>query len=104
MDLPQEFTGIGTIHCGDGSALRGERHYSITLVPWYEPTRPLAIGSWIELHGEEPLELENQQLSVRLDTNRWLTFRIVNVSETPPHHYTFIAQGWPSSRSARSVA
>jgi hypothetical protein len=104
MDLLQEFTGVGTVHRADGSALPGERHYSITLAPWYEPARPLAIGSWVELHGEEPLELENQQLSVQLTDSRWLTFRVVNVSETPPHLHTFIAQGWPSARATRSAA
>ena len=73
--------------------------YSFTLVPWYEPARPLAIGSWVELHGREALDLENEQLTVQLNDGRWLTFRLIDVSETPPHHHTLVAQQWPVSRA-----
>jgi hypothetical protein len=104
MEPLQQFTGVSAVYRADGSVLPGDRHYSITLVPWYEPSRPLAIGSWVELQGEEPLELDNQVLSVQLSDRQWLTFRIIDVSETPPHHHTFIAQGWPSPRAARSAA
>jgi hypothetical protein len=96
MDQLQQFTGVGTVRRSDGSALSGERRYSITLVPWYEPERPLAIGSWVELHDQEALELENEELTVQLNDGRWFTFRVIHVSETAPHHHVFIAQAWPT--------
>jgi hypothetical protein len=99
MDQLQDFTGVGTVRRADGSALSGERRYSITLVPWYEPGRPLAIGSWVELYDQEPLELENEELTVQLSDGRWLTFRIIHVSETPPHLHVFMAQAWPTQRA-----
>jgi hypothetical protein len=99
MDRLQQFTGVGTVYRSDGSALPGERHYSITLVPWYEPGRPLAISSWVELHDREPLELENEQLTIQLSDARWITFRVIHVSETAPYHHTFIAEHWPSQRA-----
>ena len=30
------------------------------------PSRPLAIGSWVEFHGREPLEVENEPLTIQL--------------------------------------
>ncbi len=96
MDGLQEFSGVATVHRPDGSALPGERRYSITLVPWYDPARPLAIGSWVELRDREPLELENQELAIQIEDGRWLTFRVTDVSETPPHRHTLIAEEWPS--------
>src|SRR3954471_10223051 len=104
MEPRQEFAGVGTVYRANGTVLPGERRYSITLATWYEPARPLAIGSWVELHGEEPLELEKQQLSLQLNDSQWLTFRIIDVSETPPHRHTFIVQGWPSARAGTSSA
>jgi hypothetical protein len=96
MERPQELTGTGTLYRSDGTPLPGERRYSITLVPWYEPDRPLAVSSWVELRGREPLDLENEQLTIRLSDERQLAFRVTDVSETPPHRHTFIAQHWPS--------
>lgn len=95
----EHLSGVGAVYRDDGSPLQGARRYSFTLVPWYEPTRPLAIGSWVELHGREPLDLENQPLTVQLSDGRWLTFRIIDVSETPPHHHTVVAQQWPVLRA-----
>jgi hypothetical protein len=99
MDQLQQFTGVATVYRPDGSALPGERRYSITLVPWYESARPLAISSWVELHHREPLELENEHLTIQLTDGRWVTFRVTDVSETPPHHHTFVAQHWPAHRA-----
>ena len=60
--------------------------------------RPVfAIGSWVELRGEEPLELENEQLSLPLQDGRWCRFAVTHVSETPPHQYTFVAAAWPQA-------
>jgi hypothetical protein len=99
MDRLQQFTGVGTVYRADGSALSGERQYSITLVPWYESGPPLAISSWVELHEREPLELENEHLTIQLSDDRWVIFRVTDVSETPPHHHTFVAQRWPTQRA-----
>lgn len=99
MDQPEQFSGVGAVYRYDGSPLPGPRRYSFTLVPWYEPARPLAIGSWVELHGREPLDLENEQLTIQLSDARWLTFRLIDVSETPPHHHTVVAQQWPVLRA-----
>jgi hypothetical protein len=96
VDDVQEFSAAGTVYRSDGSSLPGERRYSIMLVPWYEKERPLAIGSFVELRNREPLELENEELSVELSDGRWFTFRVIDVSETPPHHHTLVAQQWPS--------
>jgi hypothetical protein len=104
MDQVQQFTGLGTIYRSDGSTLPGERRYSVTLVPSYQPARPLAIGSSLELHDHEPLDLENEPLTVELADGRWFTFRIINVSETPPHPHTLIAQDWPSEQAAPRTA
>ena len=98
MDGPQQFTGVAIVYRSDGSALPGEWHYSITLVPRYEPQRPLAIGSWVELRDREPLEPENQPLTIELSDRRRFSFRVTDVSETPPHRHTFIAQQWPEKR------
>ena len=95
MDGMQEFTGAATVYRCDGTPLRGKRRYAITLVPWYEPQRPLAIGSFVELRGREPLALENEELSVQLADGRWFTFRVIHVSETAPHPHTLVAQQWP---------
>ncbi len=95
----QEFRGVGIVYRSDGSPLPGERRYSITLVPWFEPARPLAIGSWVELRGREPLDLENQELGIQLSDGWWFTFRITDVSEVPPHHHTFMAQHWPTQQA-----
>ena len=95
MDQLQEFSGVGTVYRADDSALPGERQYAITLVPWYEAERPLAIGSWVELRDQEALELENAPLRLRLHDGRWCRFTVTDVSETPPHQYTFVAQAWP---------
>ena len=43
---------------------------------WYEPSRPLAISSWVEFHDREPLEIENEPLTLQLSDGRWFTFRI----------------------------
>jgi hypothetical protein len=102
MDALQQFTGTGAVYRPDGSALPEPRRYSITLVPWYDPARPLAIGSWVELRGREPLELENEPLTLQLGDGLWFTFRVVDVSEIEPHHHTFLAQAWPSHRAAAS--
>jgi hypothetical protein len=96
MDRVQQFTGAGTVYRSDGSTLPEERQYSVTLVPWYEEGRPLAIGSWLELRDREPLELENEQLTIQLSDGRWFTFRLIHVSESAPHHHTFMAQAWPA--------
>jgi hypothetical protein len=96
MDGPQEFSGVGSVFRPDGAVLPGERRYSITLVPWYAPERPLAIGSWVELHGREPLELENQPLTIPVGDGRVLVVRVIHVSETAPHHHTLIADAWPT--------
>ena len=99
MDQLQQFTGMGTVYRSDGSALSGQRRYSITLVPWYDAGRPLAIDSWVELRDQEPLQLENEELTVQLPDDRWFTFRVIQVSETAPHHHTFVAQAWPTQRA-----
>ena len=96
VDELQQFSGVAPVYLPDGSALPDARRYSITLVPWYEHDRPLAIGSFVELRGREALDLENQDLSLQLSDGRWLTFRVVHVSETAPHPHTFVAQQWPS--------
>jgi hypothetical protein len=96
MDQLQHFTGSGTVYRANGSALRGERRYSITLIPHDALGRPLAIGSWVELYGDEPLQLENEELRVQLSDGRWFAFRITDVSEMPPHQHIFRAQDWPS--------
>ena len=96
MDQLEHFSGVGTVYRIDGSPLKPARRYSITLVPWYEPSRPLAIGSWVELHDREPLEIENEPLTLQLSDGRWFTFRIIDVSESPPHHHTFVAHRWPA--------
>jgi hypothetical protein len=98
MDQVQQFDGVGTVYRADGSPLE-QRRYSITIVPWYEPGKPLAVGSWVELHDREPLEFENEQLTLQLSRDLWFTFRITDVSETPPHQYTFIAEEWPERRA-----
>ncbi len=103
MEGLQEFSGTGIVYRPDGSPLPGRRRYSIALVPWYEPQRPLAIGSWVELHDREPLELENQELALQLSDGRWFTFRVTDVSETPPHLHTFIAQHWPRERARQQT-
>jgi hypothetical protein len=95
MSDMQHFTGTGTVVRADGSALPGERQYSITLVPWYDPDRPLAIGSWVELREREALELEGHPLQLRLQDGRWCSFSVTDVSDTPPHQYTFVARAWP---------
>jgi len=95
MDELQQFTGAGTVLRADGSELPGERRYTVTLVPWYEPGRPLAIGSWVELRDREALDLEDEELSLRLHDGRWCRFTITEVSDTTPHQYTFVAQAWP---------
>jgi hypothetical protein len=97
MDELQEFSSAGTVYRQDGSALPGTRRYAITLVPWYEQGRPLAIGSFVELRDQEPLELENEELSIQLSDGRWFAFRVIHVSETAPHHHTVLAERWPSS-------
>jgi len=96
MQEPQKFTGVATVYRANGSALPGDRQYCIMLVPWYEPERPLAIGSWLELLDHEPLDLENEPLTIQLSDGRWLPFRVTDVSETPPHPHTFVADEWPS--------
>jgi hypothetical protein len=101
MDGPQHFSGIGTVYRSDGSALPEERRYSFILVPWYEPTLPLAIGSSVELRNQEPLQLESERLTIQLSDGRWFTFHVVDVSETAPHHHTIIADDWPSERAGR---
>jgi hypothetical protein len=68
-------------------------------VPWYDRGRPLAIGSWVELHDREALEVENEPLTIQLSDGRWFTFRILHVSETHPHQYTLVAQQWPVRRA-----
>jgi hypothetical protein len=95
MDQLQQFSGVGTVYRADGSPLSGERQYSITLVPWCEAERPLAIGSWVELRNQEALELETEQLRLRVHDGRWCTFTVTHVSETAPHQCTFVAQAWP---------
>ena len=99
LDGVEQLTGAGSIYRSDGSRLPGPRRYAFTLVPWYEPSLPLAIGSWVQLYDREPLELENEPLSIELNDGRWFTFRVTDVSETPPHHYTVIAQRWPAARA-----
>ncbi len=99
MDQLEQFSGVSTVYRVDGSALKRARRYSITLVPWYEPSRPLAIGSWVEFHDCEPLELENEPLTLQLSDGRWFTFRIIDVSEWPPHRHTFLAHRWPARRA-----
>ena len=99
MDAPlQHLTGAGHIYLADGSVAHGRRRYAISLVPWYEPARPLAISSWVELYDEEPLHLENQLLALHLSDGRWLAFRLVDVSESPPYRHTFMAESWPSDQ------
>lgn len=87
----------------DGSRLPGGRRYSITLVPWYDAERPLAISSYVQLFDREPLELENEVLALELNDGSWFSFRITDVNETPPHHHTLIAQHWPVHREQSTV-
>jgi hypothetical protein len=95
----EEFIGVGTVYRADGSPLRDQRRYSITIVPWYEPGRPLAVGSWVELRDREPLEFENERLTVQVREDLWFTFRIIDVSENSPQQYTFAPEEWPGRRA-----
>ena len=99
MDQLEQFSGVSTAYRVDGSPLKRARRYTITLVPRYEPSRPLAIGSWVEFHDREPLEVENEPLTLQLSDGRWFTFRIIDVSEWLPHRHTFLAHRWPPRRA-----
>ena len=94
---PQYFTGISTLFLSDATALRDERRYSIRLVPWYDPNRRPAIGSWVELRDEEPLRLEGEPVTVRLSDGRSFTLQVTDVSDTPPHQHTLAVEQWPSA-------
>jgi hypothetical protein len=98
MRNAETLDGVGAISKPDGSRLEGVRRYSFLLVPRrveLPDSDPVAVGSWVELRGQEPLDLEGQHLVLTAIDRRRLRFRIIDVSETPPHLHTIVVDGWP---------
>ena len=107
MAGPICFEGVGIVYCADGSPLLGQRRYSFTLLPYDLPIherrnergepvfRPGSMACWVDLRSREPLELEEQTLTLSMPGGDLLPFHIVDVSETPPYRHTTIPDAWP---------
>ena len=57
--------------------------------------RPGSMACWVELWSQEPLELEEQTLTLSMPGGDLLPFHIIDVSETPPYRHTTIPDAWP---------
>jgi hypothetical protein len=103
MMQPQVLVGVGIVSRVDGARLEGERHYSFLLVPRRveDPdSGPVAIDSHVQLRGREPLQLEGQRLVLTAANGCVVHFRIVDVSDTPPHLHTTVVDSWPADAQA----